>query len=180
AAPLGRISEHFVADARTVGGSLFRIQRDTRFSKDKTPYKSNTGMQFRHERGKDAHAPGFYIHIEPGGSFMGMGMWRPETRVAYRIREHIDEHQSAWKRASRGKRFVEVFDMVGDSLVRPPKGFDPGHPLIEDLKRKDFIASAPLGRGQITSADLLDLFIDHCRRAAPYMRFLCEAVGVPF
>jgi uncharacterized protein (TIGR02453 family) len=178
--PLKKISQHFVADSRTVGGSLFRIQRDTRFAKDKTPYKLNTGMQFRHIAGKDAHAPGFYIHIQPGECFMGVGLWRPETKVAYAIRERIDQEQAAWKRASRGKRFTEVFEVQGDSLKRPPRGYDEDHPLIEDLKRKDFIASTRLTQKVITSDDFMSEFTDNCKRAAPFMKFLCDAVGVPF
>ncbi len=177
---LPKIAPHFVADSRTVGGSLFRIQRDTRFSKDKTPYKPNTGMQFRHAAGKDVHAPGFYVHIQPGENYMGIGLWRPETKVAYRIREHIDQHPAEWKKASRNKRFTDVFTVTGDSLTRPPKGYDEDHPLIEDLKRKDFIASVKLTQAQITSSEFLDLFLDNVKRSKPYMGFLCEAVGVPF
>jgi uncharacterized protein (TIGR02453 family) len=178
--PLKKISEHFVADSRTVGGSLFRIQRDTRFSKDKTPYKTNTGMQFRHSAGKDAHAPGFYLHLQPGECFMGVGLWRPETKVAYAIREAIAEDSAGWKRASRGKRFSDVFSLGGDSLKRPPRGFDEDHPLIGDLKRKDFIASTRLTQKAITSDHFMAEFTDNCKRSAPFMRFLCEAVGVPF
>ena len=180
AEPLNGISEHFVADSRTVGGSLFRIQRDTRFSKDKTPYKSNTGMQFRHIMARDVHSPGFYLHIQPGECFMGVGIWRPETKVAYSIRERIDEDPAGWKKATRGKRFTDVYSLGGDSLVRPPKGFDDDHPLIDDLKRKDFIASTRLTQRQITSSTLLGDFTDKCKRAAPFMKFLCDAVGVPF
>ena len=180
AAPLAKISPNFVADSRTVGGSLFRIQRDTRFSKDKTPYKLNTGMQFRHSSAKDVHAPGFYLNIQPGENYMGIGLWRPESKVAYAIREHIHENQADWKRASRGKRFTDVFTVTGDSLVRPPKGYDEDHPLIEDLKRKDFIASVRLSQKDITSAEFLEEFAARIKRAAPYMRFLCDAVGVPF
>jgi len=180
AEPLAKISPHFVADSRTVGGSLFRIQRDTRFSKDKTPYKANTGMQFRHASAKDVHAPGFYVNLQPGENYMGVGLWRPETKVAYRIRAHIDENQSDWKRASRGKRFTDVFTVTGDSLSRPPRGYDEDHPLIEDLKRKDFIASRRLAQKDVTSADFMGLFTENLKRAVPYMRFLCDAVGVPF
>jgi len=180
ATPLKRISEHFVADSRTVGGSLFRIQRDTRFSKDKTPYKPNTGMQFRHFMAKDAHAPGYYVHLQPGECFMGVGLWRPETKVAYAIRERIDADQAGWKRASRGKRFTDVFTIGGDSLVRPPRGYDEDHPFIEDLKRKDFIASTRLTQKAITSDTFMEEFTANCKRATPFMRFLCEAVDVPF
>ena len=180
AKPLERISPHFVADSRKAGGSLFRIQRDTRFSKDKTPYKENTGMHFRHAQAKDVHAPGFYLHFQPGECFMGVGLWRPESKVAYTIREHIAEDSAAWKKATRGKRFADVFSLEGDSLTRPPKGYAEDHPLIEDLKRKDFIASTRLTQKQITSDHFMKDFADNCRRAAPFMEFLCEAVGVPF
>lgn len=179
-APLNKISPHFVTDSRTVGGSLFRIQRDTRFSKDKTPYKLNTGMQFRHIMAKDVHAPGFYLNIAPGECFMGVGLWRPETKDAYAIREKIDDDPTGWKRATRGKRFTDVYTLEGESLVRPPKGYDPNHPLLDDLKRKDFIASVRLTQKEITSDRLLDQFTENSKRAVPFMKFLCEAIGVPF
>jgi uncharacterized protein (TIGR02453 family) len=163
-----------------VGGSLFRIQRDTRFAKDKTPYKENTGMQFRHIMAKDVHAPGFYLHLQPGECFMGLGLWRPETKVAYQIRERIDADPTGWKKATRGKRFTDVFSLEGDSLTRPPKGFDANHPLIEDLKRKDFIASTRLRQSDITTDHFLEDFTANCKKAAPFMKWLCEAVGVPF
>lgn len=178
--PLASISDHFVADSRTVGGSLFRIQRDTRFAKDKTPYKLNTGVHFRHERAKDAHAPGFYVHLEPGRCFMGVGLWSPESKVAYRIRHHIDDNQAAWKKAAHADNFTDVFSLDGDSLVRPPRGFDAEHPSIDDLKRKSFIATTKLTQRDVTSASFADLVASHCGRATPFMRFLCAAVDVPF
>ena len=178
--PLARISPHFVADTRKVGGSLFRIQRDTRFSSDKTPYKTNTGLQFRHEQARDVHAPGFYLHIEPGNSFMGVGLWRPETQAAYAIRERIDAEPKEWSAATRRKRFTEVFSLGGDSLKRPPKGFDNDHRFIDDLKRKDFIASARLSQRAVTADDFPSQFSESCRRAAPFMAFLCAALDVGF
>jgi len=177
---LKKISRHFVADPSPVGGSLFRIHRDTRFSKDKTPYKTNTGVHFRHFMAKDAHAPGFYLNVQPGECFMAVGLWRPETKVAYQIREYLDEHQEEWRKATRAKRFTEVFSPAGDSLTRPPKGFDEDHSFIEDLKRKDFIASGRLTQKEVTSRDFMTTFTANCRRSIPYMRFLCHAVGVPF
>jgi uncharacterized protein (TIGR02453 family) len=177
---LAKISPHFTADSRVVGGSLFRIQRDTRFAKDKTPYKTNTGVQFRHEAAKDAHAPGYYLHIQPSETFVGVGLWRPETAVAYRIRHRIAEDPSGWRKATQNKAFSEIFRLGGDSLVNPPKGFDPDHPLIADLKRKDFIASVKLTQKSVTSDGFLDEFAAMSRTATPFMRFLCEAVEVPF
>ncbi|MFP3915585.1 MAG: DUF2461 domain-containing protein [bacterium] len=180
AEPLARISEHFRADTRKVGGSLFRIQRDVRFSQDKSPYKTNTGMHFRHIQARDAHAPGFYIHLEPRSSFIGVGLWRPDAATAYAIRSAIDESQDAWVGATREPSFRQTFVLDGDSLKRPPRGYGAEHPLIDDLKRKDFVASARIAQSQITSDHFLEDFIDHCRRAAPYMAFLCRATGVPF
>ena len=180
AVPLKKISPYFVADSRTVGGSLFRIQRDTRFAKDKTPYKLNTGMQFRHIAGKDAHAPGFYVHLQPGECFIGVGLWRPETKVTYEIRDAIAEDSARWKRATRSKHFTDVLELGGDSLQRPPRGYDEDNPLIEDLKRKDFIASTRITQKTVVSDHFMDDFADTCKRAAPFMKFLCDAVGVPF
>lgn len=180
AKPLERISPHFVADSRKVGGSLFRIQRDARFAKDKAPYKENTGVQFRHASAKDPHAPGFYMNLQPGECYMGVGLWRPETKVAYVIRERIDREQAGWEKASLNKRFTEVFTMGGDSLIRPPRGYSDDHPFIDDLKRKDFIASTRLTQRQITSDHFMEDFTENCKRAVPFMRFLCEAVDAPF
>ena len=177
---LATISPHFTADAKVVGGSLFRIHRDTRFSKDKTPYKLNTGMQFRHAAGKDAHAPGFYLHLQPGESFAGVGLWRPETAVAYSIRAAIDERHEDWKTAAHGTTFRSTWDLTGDSLQRPPRGYSADHPLIADLKRKDFIASCALSESEVTAEGFIDDFTDRCERASPFMRFLCEAVGVAY
>lgn len=175
---LKEISPRFRADPRANGGSMFRIYRDTRFSKDKSPYKTYTGIQFRHEAGKDAHTPGFYLHIQPGSFFAGCGIWRPPGPALRKIREAIDEDPAAWKRASRGKRFRENFELSGDSLIRAPKGYDPGHPLIVDLRRKDFIGVAQLTANDLTSPDFLDTFAGLCRNAAPFQRWLCGALGV--
>src|SRR5262245_55726741 len=86
---LEKISPHFLADARPSGGPLFRNYRYTRVSNDKSPYKTNLGIHFRHERAKDAHAPGYYLHIGPDEVFAGGGIWRPATEAATAIREAI-------------------------------------------------------------------------------------------
>lgn len=177
---LDALSPHFVADARKVGGSLFRIHRDVRFSKDKSPYKTHTGIHFRHALARDAHAPGFYLHLEPGGVFAGAGMWRPDTATARRIREAIAADGAAWRRAVGSKAFRERYRLDGESLKRPPAGFSADHPLIADLKRKDFIAVAPLPDRAVTAAGFLDEYADACRAAAPLVRFLCRAIEAPY
>ncbi len=177
---LPAISRHFTAQPSKVGGSLMRVQRDTRFSRDKMPYKTNIGIQFRHERGKDIHAPGFYLHIAPDDCFLGVGLWHPDTQTLAKIRENLVEQSAAWLAARDDKDFRRHFTLVGDSLVRPPRGFFKDHPLIEDLRRKDFIALAPLTSEQVTAAGLLPLMIQRFHQAVPYMRFLCKALDLPF
>lgn len=179
-APLEKISPHFVADPRGNGGSLFRIHRDTRFSKDKSPYKTATGIQFRHELGKNAHAPGYYVHIAPGDCFVGIGSWRPESAALTRFREAIAEDPAGWRKAAYRKKFLDTFSLAGEALKRPPRGFDPEHPYVDDLRRKDFIAVAPLEQSDLTSKTLLRDTATRFRAATPFMRFLCGALDASF
>jgi uncharacterized protein (TIGR02453 family) len=173
---LKKISPHFMATPR----SLFRIHRDTRFAKDKSPYKTHIGLHFRHDRAKDAHAPGYYLHIEPGGVFLGVGIWHPESAPLRAIREHIVEEPAEWKRASRAKAFTGTFELSGDRLKRPPKDFDPEHPLIEDLKWKDYIGIAERPDSFVTDAGLPKALARTFAAGTPFMRFLCDALSVPF
>ena len=178
---LHAVSEHFVADPRTHGGSMFRIYRDTRFSKDKRPYKENVGCQFRHEAGKDAHAPGFYVHLGRDEIFFGGGVWLPPNPALGMIRDAIVEHPERWRSASTGKAFVEHFGGIGgDSLKRPPRGYDAGHPHIDDLKRKSLYAMRTATRKQAMSPRFIDDVTDAFRRLSPLMAFLTGAVKLPF
>jgi uncharacterized protein (TIGR02453 family) len=177
---LVKISPHFRADARPSGGSLFRIYRDTRFSKDKSPYKTNVGIHFRHERAKDAHAPGYYLHIGPGEVFAGGGIWHPDTAAATRIREAIVAEPERWKRATRGAAFAKRLGLGGDSLKRVPTWADSEHPYADDLKRKDFFGSARLSEHDVVAPGFVDEYARICRTAAPLMQFLCDALDVPF
>ena len=163
--------------ARLVG-SLFRIYRDTRFSHDKRPYKTHAGVQFRHERAKDVHAPGFYLHIEPKQAFIGVGIWHPDSDTLKLLRDAIVENPAKWKRAKSAKSFTAEFELAGDSLKRAPKGYDPDHPLIEDLRRKDFIAVTKLKDKDLVAPAFLDRFTKTCTSAKPFMRFLAEACGL--
>lgn len=170
---LAEISPHFEANARVVGGSLFRINRDTRFAKDKTPYKIHTGMHFRHERAKDVHAPGFYLHLQPRQCFMGSGLWHPEPKVAQQIRGFMAEHRDRWTSVVAD---LSPFELAGESLKRPPRGFDPDDPIIDDLKRKDFMTTTSFTQKEITSAGFLDVFDERCRQTLPFLAFLCDAL----
>jgi uncharacterized protein (TIGR02453 family) len=174
------ISRHFLAQPKKVGGSLMRIYRDTRFSKDKTPYKTNIGIQFRHEVGKDVHAPGYYLHIAPGECFVGIGLWHPEADALFKIREAIAQKGEAWLAARDDKAFRRHFSLEGDSLANAPRGFAKDHPLVQDLKRKDFIGMATLGEATVTSGKLRAQVVERFREAAPYMGFLCKALELRF
>ncbi len=177
---LHEISPYFVADDRTVGGSLFRIYRDTRFSKDKTPYKTHLGIQFRHEAAKDVHAPGFYLHLDPEGSFAGAGIWRPDGPSALAIRERIVDRPRAWVELLSDPDFDSTYTLEGEMLKRPPRGFPPDHDLVEDLRRKDFIATGRISRKSATAPDFLEQYAGTCRNAADYMEFLTKSLGLPF
>lgn len=177
---LHEISPHFVADDRLVGGSLFRIYRDTRFSNDKTPYKTHVGIQFRHEAGKDVHAPGFYLHLDPAGSFAAVGVRRPDGAAASAVRQAIVDDPGAWTDVVGDPGFAAVFTLYGESLKRPPRGFPPDHALVDDLKRKEFVATARISRKTVTAPDFLDRYAALCRGGAGYVAFLTRALGLPF
>ena len=180
AGELAIISPHFLALPKKVGGSLMRVHRDTRFGKDKRPYKTNIGIQFRHEAGKDVHAPGFYIHIEPGECFLGVGIWRPDSTALGKIRQHLDEKGEQWIAAIKNKKFSSHYELSGESLSRPPRGYDKTHPLLEDLKRKDFIAITPLEDDKVVSSPFLKTVLNRFNAGDEYMRFLCNALNLRY
>ena len=178
--PLAKISPHFRAVPKRVGGSLMRIYRDVRFSKDKRPYKTNIGIHFRHEKGKDVHAPGFYFHVDPDQVFVGAGIWHPDSKTLAKLRKAIDKKSTDWKKAKGGKAFRDKFEAHGDSLIRPPKGYAADHPLIEDLKRKDHIATCQFDHDLLFEPTIVKETTARLRTTKSYMAFLCQALGLKF
>jgi uncharacterized protein (TIGR02453 family) len=179
---LQSISPHFRADTRKTGGSLFRIYRDTRFSKDKTPYKTNTGMHFRHKAAKDAHAPGFYLHLAPDQVFGGGGMWHPDTKTATKIRQAIVDNPERWREATRQPPFTDRLDIGGDGnmLKRVPSGFDASFEFADDLRRRDYFGWAELSERQATTPGFLNEYTRVCEAAAPLVKFICDALDLEF
>ena len=174
AEPLRKISKNFIADPKPMGGSMFRIYRDTRFSRDKTPYKTHASAHFRHTAAtRDVHAPGFYFHLEPGECFIGGGIWLPEAAALKKVRDAIAYDIEGWRAVKR-----KVKDIGGDGLARPPQGYDPGHPFIEDLKRKSHFSHADFTEEEICSPRFLARCANACRAQAPLMKFLTEAVDL--
>lgn len=179
--PLQKISPHYVADPRRNGGSIFRIYRDVRFSKDKTPYKEHAACNFRHEAGKDVHAPGFYLHLANDKLIFGGGVWGPSSDVLYQIRDAIREKPSEWKKVINNKTFKETFAGVdGESLVRPPNGFDKNLPYITDIKRKSFYAMREADPKLALEDGFFNEVVKTYNALTPLLKFICKAIDLPY
>ena len=175
-----RVSPHLVSVGRIQGGSVFQIHRDTRFSDDKTPYKRNAGAQFRHDlASRDVHAPGMYLHLEPGNCFMGGGMYRPAVKALTPIRERMVEHPDEWREA-RDTVLGRGYALGGDQLKTSPRGFDGDHELIEDLRRTSIVVTRGFAEDDALADDFLDTFVGWCADAAPVLRFTCAAHDIPW
>lgn len=175
---LKEIGGGFIADPRPSQGSLIRIYRDVRFSKDKSPYKTYAAAHFRHGKGKDGAAPAYFLHLEPGKSVIGGGIWQPEPKALKNIRDKIAGDPKEWGRATTGGALGSTCRMAGESLKRPPAGYDPAHPFIDDIKRKDFAISTPLTDREVTAGDFLDVVLKRLRATTPFVQFLSNAVGL--
>mgnify|MGYP000026459269 FL=1 len=179
---LKEISPHYTAIPKANGGSMFRIYRDARFSKNKSPYKENAGIQFRHKLGKNAHAPGFYINLKKDGIFYGGGIWLPESETLGQIRDRICYYPKKWQAVIENEDIINSFGQIkGDGLKRPPRGYDADHKYIEDIKRKSFFAMKNEDDYKIThKADFVDEVVKTFDAAAPLMAFICDAKGIEF
>ena len=176
------ISPHYNADPRPNKGSMFRIYRDVRFSKDKKPYKEHAAAQFRHRAGKDAHAPGFYVHLEAGNVLYGGGIWTPPSDKLRHIRDRIVTKPEKWQAVIEDKALLAQFGSIrGDSLKRPPRDFAADAPHMTDLKRKSFFALKSLPQSDIVgTAEFVDEVISSFEAAVPLMYFISDAVNVEF
>ena len=174
APPLQKISPYLVADARPSRGSLFRIHRDTRFSYDKRPYKTNVAMRFSH-RGKDVHSPGFYLHFEPGGCFAASGLWHPEPPTLLKVRTAIVSRPDEWRAIHKLLNWDDA-----SKLSRPPRGFPADHEFAEDLKLRDLGTAVEFTEKQVCGPKFMAIFAAACRRMSPMAAFLSSAVGLKF
>jgi uncharacterized protein (TIGR02453 family) len=172
---LPAVAPHLVADKR----SMFRIYRDTRFAKDKSPYKTHVGIYFRHEDSVEAETAGLYLHLEPQHTFLGAGIWHPSSPALKRIRDALVARPEGWRTA------VEAVEPVwtladGEKLKRPPTGYGADHPLIEELKRKSFAVTSRLTQREVTARGFLDECEARAARARPFLAFLSGALGVKY
>ena len=175
------VSEHYRADPKPVGGSLFRIQRDTRFANDKTPYKPWQGARLFHARGRQVEAPSFYLHLQPGNCFVGAGLWHPESATQRTVRQFIFDNPGSWKAAAHAPAFRRRFDLGGDEkLVRPPRGFPADFEFIEDLKLKNFVALRAIDDEAVLGPRLRQTLATDLAALAPFVDYLCAALDLEF
>lgn len=171
---LPEISASFVANRRRIGGSMFRIYRDTRFAPDAPPFKTWMAARFRHRGPYEGTPPAFYVHLAPGECFAGGGIYHAEPATVTRIRQRIVDSPDDW----RPVRALAADDE--DRLKRVPAGYDATHPFAGDLKLKNFYSLTPLTVREACAEDFLDRFMDACRQAAPLVRFLTRALDLPW
>ena len=178
---LAAISPHYRADPKPVGGSLFRIQRDTRFAGDKSPYKGWQGARLFHEHRREVAAPSFYVHLEPGGCFVGAGLWHPETRTQRRVRQFIHENPASWAATAHAPAFRRRYELGSDDmLVRTPHGFPADFAFIDDLRRRNFVALRGIDDAAMTSPRLRHVLEKDLQALAPFVDYLCASLDLEF
>jgi uncharacterized protein (TIGR02453 family) len=155
---------------------LFRINRDVRFSKNKSPYKTNFGASIN-PGGKNAPGPGYYIHVEPGDSFLGGGIYMPDPATLASVRQEIDYDLPGFEKILKDKKFKKIFGGLEtvEKLQRPPKGYDESNPALEYLKEKHFIVSHVLSDTDLLSKNLVKKATEAFAAMKPFNLFLARA-----
>ncbi len=179
-APLTTIAPRYRAISKQMGGSMFRIYRDARFSKNKQPYKEHAAFHFRHELGKDAHAPGYYLHLETNKIIFGAGIWLPPPKHLAAIRETIMDSPAAWAQVKADPRIEKYGGVQGAGLKTAPRGIAKDHPQIADLRRKSFFLMQEVKPAIAQNADFVDLVASAYKDCEPLMEFICHSLEIPF
>lgn len=178
------IDKHSKRD-KTISGlkakdCVFRINRDVRFSKDKSPYKTNMGA-YINRGGKKSLFGGYYFHCEPGGSFTGGGLWMPMPPELSKVRQEIDYNLNDFKKILNAKKFRSVYKDLSRGeeyvLTRVPKGYEPTNPAAEYLKMKSFVALTNLKDSDLTSKDLVNKTVEAFEALQPLIEFLNEPLS---
>ena len=153
--------------------NIFRIFRDVRFSKDKTPYKAHFSGYFS-KGGRKWAGAGYYVHVQPGGkSFLATGIWMPEGPLLKAIRQEIDYDFPAFQKILAEKNFKKQFGAIkGESLQKVPAGYDAENPAVDYLKMKSFIANAPLPDDIFGKKDVVKTIAKSFATAKPFVAFL--------
>lgn len=159
---------------------LFRIYRDVRFSKDKTPYKINMSAAF-HKGGKKSGYGGYYIHIQPGGnSFIGGGLWSPSAENVKKVRQEIDYNWPEFESIIHSKHFQKTFGTLerdkDQVLQNPPRGYEKDHPAIEYLKLKSWVVSQNISDKELMKNGVLKQIATSFKTLSPFLHFLNRAL----
>ncbi|MEI9944023.1 MAG: DUF2461 domain-containing protein [Chitinophagaceae bacterium] len=159
---------------------LFRINRDIRFSKDKTPYKNNFGASINKSGRKGINSSGYYFHLQPGQSFVGGGLYVPDPEALRKVRQEIDYNFANFKKIIASKQFKSLYGKLDDSkeflLSRVPKGYEPDNPAAEYLKLKSFITMIDVSDKDLTSKDLVKKITTAFEALQPLLVFLNESM----
>ncbi|WP_147652330.1 DUF2461 domain-containing protein [Vulcaniibacterium gelatinicum] len=178
---LAQVSAHYRADPKPLGGSLFRIQRDTRFANDKSPYKTWQGARLFHARGREVEAPSFYIHFEPGQCFVGAGLWHPQPDTLRRVRQCIVDNPASWRTATHAPAFRRRYTLDdSENLVRAPRGYPADFEFLDDLKRRNYVAWRELSDATVLGPRLRQTLEADLAALAPFMDYLCAALDLEF
>ncbi len=158
--------------------SIFRIYRDTRFSKDKSPYKTNIGAHFTSTSAIGVDMPGLYVHIEPDGMFAGGGIYMPDGKQLRALRESIVAEPDAFLDVISEDRFKELFGSIqGEKLKKSPQGFPADHPMVEHLKHKQFFVGRDFKESSVFAASFAEEVADTFRAILPLMTWLHESLA---
>ncbi|TKS54072.1 DUF2461 domain-containing protein [Luteimonas yindakuii] len=178
---LAAVSLQFRADPRPVGGSLFRIHRDTRYAHDKSPYKRWQGAKLFHARHREVPTPSWYIHLQPGENFLAAGIWHPETPVLRRIRQFLVDNPQGWRRAAHDPALQRRWRLSEDEmLVRVPRGYPEDFEFRDDLRRRNFVIVRALDDATMTGPRLRQTIARELAATAPFMDYLCAALDLEF
>ncbi len=176
---LRKISPHIVADAGKVGGSMFRINRDTRFSRNRDPYSTAVKVAFR-DHAVDRHmpGPGCFLQLGSEGVMTARGLYAADGAMLDIVRHAIADNGAKWRRIIVNPRLAPMIADRGPLLKNPPRGFAADHTLIDDLKRKTFVWYQRLSIDDACSPDFMDRYVAACKAAAPFTGFLASALGM--
>jgi uncharacterized protein (TIGR02453 family) len=175
---IGRFDKAIEETNLQVKDCIFRINRDVRFSKDKSPYKTNFGAWFN-AGGKKAHGAGYYFHIDANECFYAGGVWMPESEDLKKIRDEIDYNYEEIKGIIEADSFRKYFPQGLDReafTTRPPKGYDENNPAIELLKLKSFTVSNTFPVSEVQKRDFTDTILAGFEAMYPYLVFLNRAI----
>jgi uncharacterized protein (TIGR02453 family) len=167
---LKKFAPEYVTEAKS---SIFRIYRDTRFSADKTPYKSHVAASFSRRGGERLGAGGFYFSVSHEVIEVAAGLWHPERDVMLIVRNHIaDTHEELRRLLADKKSRKLTGELKGDALTRSPKGFDPAHPAVDLIKMKDWVLDVTLDAKLATTPQLQRAIVERFRAMAPILGYL--------